>query len=401
MLTIGILREEKSPPDKRVPLSPSQCQLLVKKYPNLTILVQPSAIRCFKDEEYQQFGISLSEDLSMCAILLGVKEVPTQHLIENKTYLFFSHTIKKQPYNRDLLRSMVEKHIRMIDYETLTYPQGGRLLGFGRYAGVVGCYNGFLAYGHRSKRYELKSAHLCKDRNELEQELRKVDLPNIKIIVSGKGRVGKGALEIVRLLNIKEVSVEEFKTQQFDQPVFVHVDFPDYNARKDGAAFVNQEFFDSPHLFKSTFMELAKHADMFIAGHYYGDGSPFLFTREDAKSPDFKIRTIADISCDIDGPVASTIRPSSIAEPIYGYNPLTEKEDAFDKTDVITVMAVDNLPCELPKDASEDFGNSLIADVIPLFFGKDDESILERATICKDGDLNRPFEYLRDYLNGN
>ena len=401
MLTIGILREEKSPPDKRVPLSPSQCQLLVKKYPNLTILVQPSAIRCFKDEEYQQFGISLSEDLSMCAILLGVKEVPTQHLFENKTYLFFSHTIKKQPYNRDLLMSMVEKHIRMIDYETLTYPQGGRLLGFGRYAGVVGCYNGFLAYGHRSKRYGLKSAHLCKDRNELEQELRKVDLPNIKIIVSGKGRVGKGALEIVRLLNIKEVSVEEFKTQQFDQPVFVHVDFPDYNAHKDGAAFVNQEFFDSPHLFKSTFMELAKHADMFIAGHYYGDGSPFLFTREDAKSPDFKIRTIADISCDIDGPVASTIRPSSIAEPIYGYNPLTEKEDAFDKTDVITVMAVDNLPCELPKDASEDFGNSLIADVIPLFFGKDDESILERATICKDGDLNRPFEYLRDYLNGN
>lgn len=250
IIKIGILREGKTPPDKRVPLTPTQCQQLVNKYPNLTILVQPSAIRCFKDEEYQQLGISLSEDLSMCAILLGIKEVPTQHLIENKTYLFFSHTIKKQPYNRDLLKRMLEKHIRMIDYETLTYPQGGRLLGFGRYAGVVGCYNGFLAYGQRSKRYNLKPANQCEDRDELQKELNKVDLPNIKIIVSGKGRVGKGAIEIVRLLNIQEVSVEEFKTQQFDQPVFVHVDFPDYNARKDGAAFVNQEFFDCPHLFK-------------------------------------------------------------------------------------------------------------------------------------------------------
>ena len=401
MIKIGILREEKFPPDKRVPLSPKQCRALSDQYSELNLIVQPSDIRCFKDNEYEQEGILLAEDLNQCDIFLGVKEVPKASLIANKTYLFFSHTIKEQPYNRELLKTMVEKHISMIDYEALTYPKGGRLLGFGRYAGVVGCYNGFLAYGYRSKRYELKPAHLCKDRNELEQELRKVDLPSIKIIVSGKGRVGSGATEIVRQLSIREVNIAEFKTQHFDEPVFVHVDFPDYNARKDGAAFVNQDFFDSPHLFKSTFMDLAKHADLFIAGHFYASESPYLFSREDAKSSDFKIRTVADISCDIDGPVASTIRPSTIAKPLYGYNPHTEQEDVADKEDVITVMAVDNLPCELPKDASEDFGNSLIADVIPLFFGKDVHSILDRATICKNGDLTAHFEYLRNYLNGH
>ncbi|MGC6470029.1 MAG: NAD(P)-dependent oxidoreductase [Flavobacteriales bacterium] len=401
MITIGILREEKSPPDKRVPLSPEQCKALLTHYSELKLVVQPSDIRCFKDEEYEQEGITLSEDLSHCDILLGVKEVPKSHLIANKTYLFFSHTIKKQAYNRALLQKMVEKHIRMIDYETLTYSGGGRLLGFGRYAGVVGAYNGFLAYGLRTKRFNLKPAYQCADRTELEQELKKVSLPNIKVILSGKGRVGQGALEIVRHLNIKEVTIDQFKSQYFDEAVFVHVDFPDYNARIDGSDFVNQVFFDSPHLFKSTFMDLAKHADVFIAGHFYAAGSPYLFSREDAKSTDFKIRTLADISCDIDGPIASTIRPSTIAEPIYGYNPMTESEDDFEKEDVITVMAVDNLPCELPKDASADFGDSLIKSVLPLFFSTDEDDILSRATICESGDLTPHFEYLRDYLNGH
>ena len=401
MITIGILREEKSPPDKRVPLSPTQCQALCTTYSELKIMVQPSDIRCFNDQEYQQEGIEIQEDLSSCDILMGVKEVPKSRLLDGKTYLFFSHTIKEQAYNRGLLQELVKRDIKMIDYETLTYPQGGRLLGFGRYAGVVGCYNGFLAYGLRTKRYHLKAAYQCLDRKELEEELEKVDLPNIKIIVSGNGRVGKGALEIVHALGIREVGKEAFKSRSFDEAVYVHVDFPDYNARKDGCPFVATDFFQHPDWFESTFMQYASCADVFIAGHYYGAGSPYLFTREDAKSADFKIRTVADISCDIDGPVASTIRPSTIAEPLYGYNPLTEQEDDFDKENVITVMAVDNLPCELPKDASEDFGHSLIKEVFPLFLEEDSDNILDKATICKDGDLNAPFEYLRNYLNGH
>lgn len=401
IIKIGVLREEKSPPDKRVPLSPQQCADLSLQYPDLQLVVQKSSIRCFSDDEYSKLDVTVVDDVSDCDILFGVKEVPKSNLLAGKTYFYFSHTIKEQPYNRGLLQKMVEKNITMVDYETLKHSNGRRIIGFGRYAGVVGSYNGFLAYGKRTKRFDLKAANLCDDRKELEKELKKVDLPTIKIIVSGNGRVGKGALEIVHALGIREVSKEEFKSQSFDEAVYVHIDFPDYNAKIDGSEFSDKEFFTAPELFESTFMDYAKCADIFIAGHYYGAGSPYLFTRQDAKSSEFKIRTIADISCDIDGPVASTIRPSTIAEPIYGYNPRTESEDVFDHEDVITVMAVDNLPCELPKDASEDFGNELLKYVFPVLLGDDTEQIIDRATICKDGDLNSPYEYLRDYLNGN
>ena len=398
-IKIGILKEGKNPPDKRVPLTPIQCRDLITQYPNLNLVVQKSSIRCFDDEEYANLGIPLLDDMSDCDVLFGIKEVVKSELIEGKTYFYFSHTIKEQSYNRALLQTMIAKGISMVDYETLTHANGRRILGFGRYAGVVGCYNGFLAYGKRTNRYSLKAAHHCQNRLELDNELQKVDLPAVKIIVSGNGRVGQGALEITKQLSIREVSKEEFVSQSFDGPVFVHLDFYDYNERIDGSVFSIKDFFSNPQWFQSCFMNYASCADIFIAGHYYGKGSPFLFTREDAKSSDFKIRTIADISCDIDGPVASTIRPSTIAEPIYGYNPHTESEDVFDKDDVITVMAVDNLPCELPKDASEDFGNALIKHVFPCLLGKDSEQIIARATICENGDLTTNYEYLREYVN--
>ena len=398
-MKIGILREGKNPPDKRVPFTPKQCAILLQEYSHVQWVVQKSSIRCFADEEYAQMGMRLVEDVSDCDVLFGVKEVPKSDLIADKTYFYFSHTIKQQLYNRDLLKKMIELNISMIDYEALKHPSGKRLIGFGRYAGVVGCYNGFLAYGKRTKRYELKAAHNCFDRKELEIELSKIDLPNVKIIITGNGRVGRGALEIIHFLGLKEVSKEEFINKSFSEPVFVHLDFLDYNARIDGLPSSESDFFTNPKKYKSIFMQYAKHADIFIAGHFYSYNSPYLFTREDAKSSDFKIRTVADISCDIDGPVASTIRPSTIANPIYGYNPLTEQEDDFDKENVITVMAVDNLPCELPKDASEDFGNELMQHVLPSLIGYDKENIINRATICKDGDLNTPFEYLRSYVN--
>ena len=400
-MKIGILREGKQPPDKRVPFSPAQCSFLLQEYPHVEWAIQKSPIRCFTDEEYAQVGIQLVEDVSDCDLLLGIKEVPKSDLIADKTYFFFSHTIKEQPYNRDLLIKMIKLNITMVDYETLTQPNGKRLIGFGRYAGVVGCYNGFLAYGKRTKRYELKSAYKCFDRKEMEQEMSKIDLPNIKIIVTGNGRVGRGALEIINALKLKEVSKEEFLTDFFNEPVFVHLDFLDYNTRKDGTPSSESDFFINPKKYQSTFMQYAQHADIFIAGHFYASGSPYLFTREDARSADFKIRTIADISCDIDGPVASTIRPSTIENPIYGYNPKTEQEDAFDKENVISVMAVDNLPCELPKDASEDFGNEMIKHILPALLGYDQDDLINRASICKNGDLNTPYEYLRAYVNGN
>ena len=397
-MKIGILREGKTPPDRRVVLSPNQCTLFQQQYPDVELVVQPSPIRCFSDDQYLSLGINIQEDLSDCDILMGVKEVPIKDLIAEKTYLYFSHTIKEQKYNRELLRKMLEFNIRMVDYEVLTDVNGKRLIGFGRYAGIVGCYNGFLAFGKRTGTFDLKPAYMCEDRKDMELELKKINLPKMKIIVTGNGRVGNGILELIKIIGIKEISIDDFLNKDFDDTVFVHLNTMDYNIHLDGKEGSKSDFYSNPKEYKSDFMKFAKQAELFIAGHYYAADSPFLFTRGDAKSQDFKIRTIADISCDIDGPVASTIRCSSIAEPIYGYNPQTELEDDFSKEEVITVMAVDNLPCELPKDASISFGQNLLKNIIPNLLGNDLDNIIERATICENGKLNKRYTYLEKYI---
>ena len=396
-MNIGILKEEKIPADKRVAFSPEQCKKIISLYPNIKIYVQSSDIRCFSDDEYISLGINVVDNMSKCDILFGIKEVPKDKLIVNKTYFFFSHTIKKQDYNRDLLIKMISLNIRMIDYEVLKSPKGTRLLGFGRYAGIIGAYNAFLTYGLKSSKYCLKPANKCIDRKEMQEELRNIKLTKERFIITGKGRVGLGILEIFNLLDVKEVSKEDFLSKKFEHPIFVSLDTMDYNLRKDGLESDFNHFLKFPLLYNSSFMQFVKNSDVFVAGHYYGSGSPFLFTRKDAKSIDFDLSVVADVSCDIDGPVATTIRPSSISNPIYGYNPKTEKEDNFLNDNVIAVMAVDNLPCELPKDASEDFGKNLIESVLPLL--NSNSEILEKATICKDGDLTDCFEYLRDYIS--
>jgi saccharopine dehydrogenase (NAD+, L-lysine-forming) len=400
-MKIGVLKEEKIPADKRVPLTPKQCRQLLDTYPDIEISVKSSAIRCFSDDMYIAEGITIVDDLSDCDVLIGVKEVPKESLIANKTYLYFSHTIKEQSYNRGLLLEMFELNIIMVDYEVLRNKQGNRLLGFGRYAGIVGAYNGFLTYGLKSGKYNLKAAHNCEDRIEMESEMSKIKLSNEKFIVTGNGRVGNGIMEIMEESNIREVSKSDFLTKTFNEAVFVHLNFMDYNVKKDGSSAVKQEFYSNPELFKSSFMDYAIHADIFIAGHYYSSGSPYLFTRQDAKSPDFNLKVVADVSCDINGPVACTIKPSTISNPIYGYDKQTEQEVDFRNEDAIAVMAVDNLPCELPKDASEDFGNEMMYKILPSLIVSDDEQIIANATICKAGDLTQNFEYLRNYVNGN
>lgn len=400
-MKIGVLKEEKVPADKRVPLTPEQCRRLLDTYPDIEISVKSSAIRCFSDAMYIAEGIDVVDDLNDCDVLIGVKEVPKESLIANKTYLYFSHTIKEQFYNRELLLKMIELNINMVDYEVLRNKQGKRLLGFGRYAGIVGAYNGFLTYGLKSGKYNLKVAHNCEDRIEMESEISKIKLSNEKIIITGNGRVGNGIMEIMEKTNIREVSRLEFIQDTFNEAVFVRLNTMDYNVRKDGSITVKQEFYSNPELFKSSFMDYAIHADIFIAGHYYSSGSPFLFTREDAKSPDFNLKVVADVSCDINGPIACTIKPSTIANPIYGYDKQSEQEIDFRNEGAVAVMAVDNLPCELPKDASEDFGNEMLAKIIPSLLISDDEQIIANATICKVGDLTPNFEYLRNYVNGN
>jgi alanine dehydrogenase len=400
-MKIGVIRETKNPPDKRVPLSPEKCAKLKQNFPEIELVVQSSNIRAFKDEEYSELGVNIVQDVSDCDVLLGVKEVKKEELIPNKTYFFFSHTIKEQPYNRDLLQKMLALKIKMIDYEALTYPKNGRILGFGRYAGIVGAYNAFLAFGIKSNSYNLKPANECHDYKELKQELKKVKLPNdYKIIISGDGRVGKGAEEIIHAIGIYEVSPLDFLTSTRNEPIYTQLSIKEYNKRKDGQLFTKDDFYTNPELFESNFKRFSDIGDMYIACHYWDANAPFVFSREDIKADSFKLKIVADISCDIDGPVASTLRPSTIDEPLYGYDPKTESEVDFMNENAIGVMAVDNLPCELPRDASEDFGNELLTKVLPSIIGEDSDTIIERASICENGKLTSYYSYLQDYLDG-
>ncbi|NJB72624.1 alanine dehydrogenase [Saonia flava] len=399
-MKFGIIRERKTPPDRRVVLSPVACQKVRLDFPMAEIVVEPSRIRVFKDEEYKAAGLQLSPDMEQCDVLVGVKEVPIEFLIPNKKYFFFSHTIKKQPYNRELLKAILEKNIELYDHEVITAPNGQRLVAFGRYAGIVGAYNGFRTYGLKFNLYKLPKAETLADQQALITELKKIQLPNIKIFLTGKGRVGNGAKEMLDAMNIKQVAVHDYLEKDYDEPVYCQEDVSEYNLRKDGVKGNMQDFFDHPEEYKSNFFRFAKVTDFYIAGHFYGDGAPYLYTREDVKHPDFKIKVVADVSCDIDGPVATTLRASTIADPIYGYDPATESETDYKNPNAIAVMAVDNLPCELPNDASVGFGEAFSQYVIPAFFNGDKDGVLERARMTQNGKLTAKYSYLQDYVDG-
>ena len=399
-MKIGIIKERKNPPDKRVVLSPKKCKELSNRFPNLEIKIESSAIRAFKDEEYISEGFEVVDNISDCDVLLGVKEVPIDNLIPNKKYFFFSHTIKKQPYNRKLLQAILEKNISLFDHETITNQKEIRVVAFGRYAGIVGAFNAFRTYGLKCNLFELPKAENFAHQPDLISALKKIKLPAIKIVLTGKGRVSNGAKEMLDGMGLKEVSVEDYLTATFNEPVYVEIDVLDYNKRKDGRVIDMFDFFNNPSEYESDFMRFAQVSDIYIACHFYGTGAPYIFTRENAKQSNFNIKVVADISCDIDGPVASTLRASTIAKPIYGYNPFTETEDDYTKENIIAVMAVDNLPCELPKDASEGFGDSFSKYVIPAFFNNDNDGVLERAKMTENGKLTKRFGYLQDYIDG-
>jgi len=400
-MKFAIIKERKNPPDRRVVFSPEKLAEAREKFPNAEFIVESSDIRIFPDNAYKALGFTVTDDVSNCDVMLGVKEVPVEYLIPNKKYFFFSHTIKKQPYNRKLLLAMMDKNISMYDHETIVRQTGSRLIGFGRYAGLVGAYNGFRMLGLRNGLFTLPKVETLADLDAVKAELDKITIPNIKILLTGTGKVAQGAKEILDHLKIKEVSDALYITSTFSEPVYCMADVMEYNKRKDGKVGYKQEFYKDPTGYESNFMPYAKATDFFIAGHFYGNNAPYLFTRDDAKDPDFKINYVADISCDVDGPVASTLRASTIANPFYGYNAKTESEVAFDAKNAITVMAVDNLPCELPKDASEGFGDMFLEHVIPAFFNDDERGILKRARITNDGKLTKRFAYLQDYVDGN
>lgn len=398
-MKIGIIREGKTPPDARVPLTPEQCMDLAQ-HPKAGIVVEPSPIRCYRDEEYQRAGIELDTDLSDCDLLLGVKEVPIEKLIPNKTYCFFSHTIKAQPYNRDLLRAILAKNIRLIDYEVLTDEQSRRLIAFGYFAGMVGAYNGILTYARRTGAFTLKRMYECYDYAEAAQQFKSLQLPPIKIVLTGKGRVGSGARKVLVDMGIREVEPDDYLTKNYEEAVFTQIDCDRYAERKDGATFDMQDFFRRPEQFQSSFAPYTRVTDLMINGIFWDKRAPAFFTLEEMRNPDFQIDVIADITCDIapESSIPSTLEATTIANPIFGFDPRTGTRTKPHQDQVIDMMTIDNLPNELPRDASQAFGQQFMEHIWPEFL-KDESSILERATIAENGRLGKHFLYLKDYVS--
>ena len=399
-MKFGIIKERKNPPDRRVVFSPNELAKIKQQYPSCIVKVESSDIRIFTDLDYQSMGIEVTNDISDCDILFGVKEVPVDYLIPNKSYFFFSHTIKKQPYNRKLLQAVLEKNIDLYDHETIIDAHNRRLIGFGRYAGIVGTYNAFRAFGIKFELFKMPKAETLSGKDALIAHLKRQVLPPLKIVVTGTGKVGNGAKEILEAMKIKEVSVDNYLTKNYTQPVYTQIDVLDYNKRKDGQFLDFTDFHNNPTEYISDFERFTKVSDIYISGHFYANEAPAILTREMLQANDCKIKVVADVSCDVNGPIACTLRSSTIAEPLYGYLPSENKEvDVFHPA-AIVVMAVDNLPCELPKDASEGFGQMFSEHVIPAFFNGDKDGILKRAKMTENGKLTERFGYLQDYVDG-
>ncbi|NHN24154.1 alanine dehydrogenase [Flavobacterium jejuense] len=398
-MKFGIIKERKNPPDRRVVFSPEELVNLKKQFPEASITVETSDIRIFPDTDYVEKGFEVTEDVSGCDVLFGVKEVPINALIPNKSYFFFSHTIKKQPYNRKLLKAVLDKNITLYDHETIVDANNARLIGFGRYAGIVGAYNGIRAFGIKFDLFNLTKAEDLPDQKALIERLKRNHLPYIKIVLTGSGKVAHGAKEMLDAMKIKQVSVENYLTKKYAEPVYTFIDVLDYNKRKDGTQSGKQDFYKNPTEYESDFERFSEVSDLFIAGHFHGNNAPVILSKEMLRSPKCSLKVVADVSCDIDGPIACTLRPSTIADPVYGYLPSEHKEVSLSHPAAIWVMAVDNLPCELPKDASEGFGKLFLNHVIPAFYTNDADGVLARAKVTENGKLTPRFSYLQDYVD--
>lgn len=396
-MKIGLIKEGKIPTDTRVALTPGQCLSLRENFNQVELIVQPSPNRSYSDNEYLEAGIQMSDAINDCDVLLGIKEVPIKDLIPNKTYFFFSHTKKKQSYNQQLMKALIDRKIRMIDYEALTYDNGKRIIGFGFFAGVVGAHNALLTFGKKYHQFDLKPAYQCKDMLQMVAQYQNIEIPPVKIVVTGDGRVAHGIVHIMNAMNIMEVSPEAFLNTTYDVPVFTKLKNEHLYVNKRTHDYSREEFHAHPELYECLFTPYCS-ADILINGIYWDTNIPRLFEKYEVNNPDFNLSVIADVTCDKDGSVPINLGASSIPDPVYGYNKQTGAMDVPFKNDpdIIDIMAVDNLPNELPRDASRVFGEHILEFIIPELL-KPESAILERATICENGELGPHFHYLEDY----
>jgi alanine dehydrogenase len=398
MLTIGLIREGKIPADSRVALTPAQCKWINKNRTDLRVIVQSSPDRCFTDKEYTSAGIEVKDDISESDLLFGIKEVPVAMLIPEKTYLFFSHTKKLQPYNQAMLQDIVQKKITLIDYECLEHEDGARIIGFGFFAGIVGAHNGMMAYGNKTGLYQLNRVNSGKNLQDLIHTYFGLKLPNVKVAVTGSGRVAHGILEIMNLLGINEVEPDDYLKKTYKYPVYVHLKGADLYAPLDGGRYSREAFHEHPQAFKCLFKEYLPHTDILMNGVYWEPGIPRLFEMEDVASADFRIQTIADVTDDKNGSVPCNLGDSTIEEPVYGVDKKTFKKTAPYLVDTVDMMAVGNLPNELPRDSSRYFGEQLIKHVlVELIDGN--SQMIQNATIADAGNITAPYEYMRAYAS--
>ena len=399
-MKIGLIREWKKPADKRVALTPELCTEFKKTFPKVELVVESSPDRTFKDKEYKAVGVEVQKDMSDCDILLGIKEVPINKLIEGKKYLFLSHTIKEQEYNRSLLQEIIRKKITLIDYETLNWPKGGRILGFGKWAGIVGAYNAFLTWGKKMDLYQLPPAHETNNFEESMKLLKGIDIGQARIAYTGNGRVAHGIREVLELMGIKEATPQEFVSKTVKGPCFVQLTNWDLYHRKDGGKWSDEHFYNNHDAYCCEFDNFLTHTDILINGMYWENDMPPLFTKADTKREHFKLKVIADITCDVEGSIPITMKDTDIYDPTFGWSKSQQKEVLPYGPDTVDVMAVTNLPTEMPKNASAEFGGSLLEHIFPLLINGDKNKILDKATITKNGKLNTHYRYLQDFVNG-
>lgn len=404
LTNIGIIRESRND-ENRTPLVPEHIKKYKESNPNINFIIQPSNSRCFSDEEYELCGAKINENLNECSIIFGVKEIDPNILINNRTYLFFSHTFKinKQQKNiekhkKDLLLSILNKKITLIDYENIRGKNGTRCLGFGRFAGIVGCYNTLNLLLKVLGKQSLASAYKINDYERLVLNLKNLYFPKTKILVTGDGRVAKGVIELLNLTNIKAVSKKDFLEKKFDQPIFCNLETKDYVTNNSSTNFSLEHFINNPQDYSSSALQYLKETDILISAHYWDPSSPKIFENEDLKVLQ-NLKIVGDITCDINGSVPTTIRSTTIEEPNYWIERYTLKE-IDENNDGIAVMAVDNLPSELPRDSSTEFSEGIIKEVLPFLLKEDDGRILN-GTITTDGSFLEKYNYLNDYIRIN
>jgi len=409
IITLAVLAEARID-ENRTPFSPTQISNLLNKFSNLKIIVQPSKRRCFEDKDYLKAGAQITDNLSSVDIIFGIKEVDISTLIKDKTYLFFSHTSKVRQhigqvikdkaiiYKKELLKEVIKKNITLIDYENIrdSSGKGYRYLGFGRFAGIIGAYNTLNLYLKLNNKQQLPRAFEINNYEQVKNIISKQNFNKLKILLTGSGRASKGAIELLKHANIRQVSINDYLNNKYDEAVFCNISAKNHIERKDGKDSSYQDFILNPHEYNSKVKNYLFDTDMFIACHYWDPKFPKLFSSKQINEIK-NLKIIGDITCDINGSVPTTIRSTSISKPYYSINTDSMKEIELGNKG-IAVMAVDNLPSELPRDASEEFGSSVISEVLPYLIDKDDGRI-NRATTASNGKFCENFTYLNDFIN--